>query len=103
MVLQFHLIHHMILIVDFHKGMKYPNRTYSVHCCEGLVIDVLQSLSSDIGFNYQVYISPDGMFGSFNSNTANWTGMVKELLDGMLPLIFYYYAAVVFFIILHVV
>lgn len=46
-------------------------------------MDVLHSLSSDLDFGYQLYLVPDGTFGAFDTNLGNWTGMVKELMDGL--------------------
>lgn len=72
----------LLLFSDFYKGVKDPDRLYSVSCCEGLSIDVLHSLASELGFEYQLYIVPDGKFGAFDATLDRWTGMVKELLDG---------------------
>lgn len=44
-------------------------------------MDVLQSLSNELDFDFQLYLVPDGKFGAFDPEVANWTGMVKELLD----------------------
>ena len=45
-------------------------------------MDILNSLASDLGFNYQLYIVPDGAFGAFDMETSRWNGIVKELMDG---------------------
>jgi len=45
-------------------------------------MDLLQSLADQLDFNYRLYISPDGSFGAYNNVTGNWTGMVKEIMDG---------------------
>ena len=45
-------------------------------------MDLLQTLSNELDFDYQLYLSPDGSFGGKDAETGNWTGMVKELLDG---------------------
>lgn len=32
-------------------------------------------------FNYTFRLVPDGRYGSFNRETREWDGMVRELLD----------------------
>ena len=68
--------------IDFDMGVNVADRRYRVSCCEGLAMDVLQSLASDLDFDYRLYISPDSTFGAYDTTTNNWTGMVKELMDG---------------------
>ena len=69
-------------ITDFYRGIMVESRGYTLHCCEGLAMDLLQTLSNELDFDYQLYLSPDGSFGALDAETGNWTGMVKELLDG---------------------
>lgn len=71
-----------LILIDFYESIQSPDREYSVNCCEGLSIDILQSLALDLGFDYQLYVVPDGKFGAFDSDIGNWTGMVKEVIDG---------------------
>ena len=68
--------------IDFDMGVNVADRRYRVSCCEGLAMDVLQSLASDLDFDYRLYISPDSTLGAHDTTTNNWTGMVKELMDG---------------------
>ncbi|KAF6034428.1 LRR1 [Bugula neritina] len=71
-----------LIFEDHAVGRTYTHRSYEMHCCEGLAMDLLQSLADQLDFNYRLYISPDGSFGAYNNVTGNWTGMVKEIMDG---------------------
>ncbi|KAF6021621.1 hypothetical protein EB796_020082 [Bugula neritina] len=71
-----------LIFEDHAVGRAYTHRNYEMYCCEGLAMDLLQSLADQLDFNYRLYISPDGSFGAYNNVTGNWTGMVKEIMDG---------------------
>ena len=62
--------------------MNRNNCSYTLLCCAGLSIDLLQSLSNELGFDYNLYLSPDGSYGAPDHNTGEWSGMVREILDG---------------------
>jgi len=36
----------------------------------------------ELNFDFQIYISPDGQYGAYDPERGNWTGLVKELIDG---------------------
>ena len=55
--------------IDFDMGVNVADRRYTVSCCEGLAMDVLQSLASDLDFDYRLYISPDSTFGAYDTTT----------------------------------
>lgn len=48
---------------------------------EGFGIDLIHELSLMLGFNYTFRLQEDGVYGSINNVTKEWTGMVRELLD----------------------
>ena len=68
------------------QSVRHPDRPYSIGCCEGLSIDILQRIASDLRIDIQIYVTPDRMFGGFDLESGNWTGMVKELMDGTIYL-----------------
>lgn len=45
---------------------------------------MLKSLAAELQFDYQLYIVPDGQFGAYDQDYGNWSGLVKELIDGKL-------------------
>ncbi|XP_076549026.1 kainate-type ionotropic glutamate receptor subunit 1D isoform X4 [Osmia lignaria lignaria] len=48
---------------------------------EGYSIDLIYEISRILGFNYTFRLVPDGRYGSYNKQTKEWDGMMKELLD----------------------
>lgn len=48
---------------------------------EGYGIDLIHEIASILGFNYTFKLVPDGRYGSYNHETKEWDGMMKELLD----------------------
>lgn len=48
---------------------------------EGLTIDILEEMRKGLGFNYKIYLAPDGKFGVKNKLTGEWNGVVKEIRD----------------------
>lgn len=67
---------------DYYAGERVASRPYEKRCCEGLCIDLLKSLASELQFDYQLYIVPDGQYGAYDPGYGNWSGLVKELIDG---------------------
>ncbi|XP_011872466.1 PREDICTED: glutamate receptor ionotropic, kainate 2-like [Vollenhovia emeryi] len=48
---------------------------------EGYSIDLIYEISRLLGFNYTFRLVPDGRYGSYNTQTKEWDGMMKELLE----------------------
>ncbi|XP_073988845.1 kainate-type ionotropic glutamate receptor subunit 1D isoform X1 [Rhodnius prolixus] len=48
---------------------------------EGYNVDLIYEISRILHFNYQIVLVPDGRYGSFNKETREWDGMIRELLD----------------------
>jgi ionotropic glutamate receptor len=48
---------------------------------EGYSVDLIHEISRILGFNYTIQLVPDIRYGSFNRETKEWDGMIKELLD----------------------
>ncbi|XP_075062069.1 glutamate receptor ionotropic, NMDA 3B [Mixophyes fleayi] len=49
-------------------------------CCYGYCIDLLEKLSEDLGFDFELYIVGDGKYGARKGD--RWTGLVGDLLSG---------------------
>lgn len=47
---------------------------------KGYSIDVLDALSKNLGFKYEVYQAPDGKYGQQLHNSS-WNGMIGELIN----------------------
>jgi ionotropic kainate glutamate receptor 2 len=48
---------------------------------EGYAIDLIAEISKVLGFNYTIRLAPDGRYGSYDKETGEWDGMIKELLE----------------------
>ena len=42
-------------------------------------MDLVESISQILGFNYTIKLVEDGNYGSFNKETGKWNGMIGEL------------------------
>ena len=47
---------------------------------EGYSIDLLNELAIMLKFTYEIYPSPDGLFGA-ETETGTWNGMIGELVN----------------------
>ncbi|XP_067663932.1 glutamate receptor ionotropic, kainate 2-like [Haliotis asinina] len=47
---------------------------------EGFAVDLLTHVAETLSFNFEIYLVPDGNFGS--KKDGEWNGIIKELLDG---------------------
>uniref|UniRef100_W5LHP6 Glutamate receptor n=1 Tax=Astyanax mexicanus TaxID=7994 RepID=W5LHP6_ASTMX len=50
-------------------------------CCYGYCIDLLEKLSEDMDFEFDLYIVGDGKYGAWKG--GRWTGLVGDLLNGV--------------------
>ncbi|XP_061378515.1 glutamate receptor ionotropic, kainate 2 [Danaus plexippus] len=48
---------------------------------EGYAVDLIHEISKILGFNYTFKLAPDGRYGSYNRETKEWDGMIRELLE----------------------
>jgi len=48
---------------------------------EGFCIDLLQQIADRVGFKYRIELVPDGKYGVFDLETAEWNGIVRQLMD----------------------
>lgn len=46
----------------------------------GYCMELLQMISENLNFSYEVSVAPDGEFGNLNEN-GEWNGMIRELMD----------------------
>ncbi|GAB6022610.1 hypothetical protein CHUAL_006707 [Chamberlinius hualienensis] len=48
---------------------------------EGFAVDLLIEISKMVGFDYIIYETADQSYGSRNSETNEWNGVIKEIID----------------------
>ncbi|KAJ0183282.1 hypothetical protein K1T71_001258 [Dendrolimus kikuchii] len=49
---------------------------------EGFGIDIIAELAKMNEFNYTFEIQADGVYGSYDSKTQKWSGMMEKIMDG---------------------
>jgi len=59
--------------------MKEKNEDGS-YSYEGYCIDLLNELARNLKFTYEIYVSPDGMYGAETKN-GTWNGMIGEIVN----------------------
>ena len=47
----------------------------------GFCVDVLERISSEVGFDYLLDLVPDRKYGARDPVTGQWNGMVRELMQ----------------------
>ncbi|XP_063770439.1 glutamate receptor ionotropic, NMDA 3B [Pseudophryne corroboree] len=65
------------------EELNLPNGSVPLEyktCCYGYCIDLLEKLSEDLGFDFELYIVGDGKYGARKGD--RWTGLVGDLLSG---------------------
>lgn len=50
---------------------------------EGFGIEIIDELAKMNEFNYTFEIQADGVYGSLNSKTKKWNGMMEKIMDGV--------------------
>ncbi|XP_068222545.1 glutamate receptor ionotropic, kainate 2-like [Palaemon carinicauda] len=48
---------------------------------EGFCVDLLLYISSMAGFDYEIVLSGDGLYGLIDTETGEWNGLVRGLMD----------------------
>ncbi|GJQ74578.1 hypothetical protein Trydic_g21439 [Trypoxylus dichotomus] len=48
---------------------------------EGYTVDLIDGISKILNFTYQFYLVPDDNYGSYNPETKEWNGLIKEIID----------------------
>ena len=54
---------------------------------EGFCVDLIKSISDMVGFQYEIEISGDGLYGVIDTETGEWNGLVKGLMDKVIRII----------------
>ena len=65
---------------DFAAGVVNETRPYTVRCCQGFSIMLLEKLGRDLNFSFQLYITADQKYG--NLVNGSWNGLVEDLRRG---------------------
>ena len=76
-----------MIFTDFNSRKRYlEGKSYIVHCCAGIAIDLLNAAARDLNFNYDLYLTADGHYG-VNRN-GRWDGATADVIHGAAHLVF---------------
>lgn len=48
---------------------------------EGFCVDLLKSIAKNVGFDYEIKVVPDELYGAYDAKTGEWNGIIKELIE----------------------
>lgn len=48
---------------------------------EGFCVDLLIYISTMAGFDYEIILSGDGVYGLIDTESGEWNGLVRGLID----------------------
>ncbi|XP_069959651.1 glutamate receptor ionotropic, kainate 2 isoform X4 [Cherax quadricarinatus] len=48
---------------------------------EGFCVDLIRQVSTMAGFEYEIVVSGDGLYGLIDTETGEWNGLVRDLID----------------------
>ena len=75
------------IFIDFNSGSRQMEGTqYTVSCCSGIAIDLLNSMARDLHFEYDLYLVADGLFGV--PRHGQWDGITADLMKGVAHMAF---------------
>ena len=76
------LLNDCLFLFINHKAAPYVMRTVSddgTESFKGYCMDLLDELARILKFSYEIYTSPDGLYGAETEN-GSWNGMIGELI-----------------------
>lgn len=50
---------------------------------EGFAVDIIDEIRKLLGFNYTYFVQEDNDYGSFNTTTQQWSGMMKRIIENV--------------------
>ncbi|CAB0014001.1 unnamed protein product [Nesidiocoris tenuis] len=48
---------------------------------EGYSMDLIDEIAKELNFKYKFVLAPDGQYGSYNKETKQWNGLIRELRE----------------------
>lgn len=60
-----------------------PNKLEGNDQYEGFGIELIEELAKKLGFTYTFRLQEDGKYGSLDSETKEWNGMIREIMEGV--------------------
>ncbi|GAU99789.1 hypothetical protein RvY_10739-2 [Ramazzottius varieornatus] len=75
------------IFTSFDSGLT-SSALFNFTCCKGLVMDLLQALSRDVGFDFETYVVADDKDGSSDRSSGSWDGIIKDIRSGAAQMAF---------------
>lgn len=88
-ILNLHFLLLLYLFFSFSKSAPYgmlkesPKKLEGNDRYEGFGIEIIEELAKMNDFNYTFDIQADGVYGSYDSKTGKWNGMMEKIMDGV--------------------
>lgn len=77
----------VVIFTDFNSRKRFlEGKSYIIHCCTGIAVDLLQAAARDLNFDFDLYITADGHYG-INRN-GRWDGATADIVHGAAHLVF---------------
>lgn len=57
----------------------------------GFCVDILETISREVGFDYILDLVPDRKYGAKDPETGEWNGMVAQLMKYVSLFIFFFF------------
>lgn len=48
---------------------------------EGFCVDLMKEVAAYAGFEYEIHIVPDGLYGAYDKEKMEWNGIIRELME----------------------
>lgn len=65
--------------------VKQSNNTEEI---EGYTVDLIDEISKLLNFTYKFYLVRDNNHGSYNPETKEWNGLMREIIDRVSTFVF---------------
>ncbi|XP_035710372.1 uncharacterized protein LOC118436410 isoform X2 [Folsomia candida] len=76
-----------VLFAEFESTRGLSPPAYELACCDGLAMDLLASVARELKFEIDLFLVPDGYFGSKNLD-GSWNGLMNLTVSGAAHLCF---------------
>ena len=70
----------LLSLQAYENGAGAESGLFTIQCCRGLTIDLLNKLAADLEFQFTLYIVQDETYGQRMPN-GTWTGIMRDLTD----------------------
>lgn len=75
------------IFTDFRSRRRnLEGKSYNIHCCAGISIDLLNAVARDLNFEYDLYLVADGLFGV--RRNGQWDGVTADIVNDLAHLTF---------------